>query len=135
MYFDRSNAYQWLWTLYVVIAGGLLAFSSLRARQDLITLLLVTVLFLFFAYKNGSAIGDVLAQRHALLSEIKQTPNVTPAVRDAIIPSLITPDWPGTRTFHIASDILVVAALWSFELRRYRQAAQLRREATAPKNA
>ena len=30
LYFERSNALQSYWTLYVVIVGGLLAFSSLR---------------------------------------------------------------------------------------------------------
>ena len=30
LYFERSNALQAYWTLYVVIVGGLLAFSSLR---------------------------------------------------------------------------------------------------------
>ena len=34
LYFDRSNALQGYWTLYVVIIGGLLAFSSMRQRPS-----------------------------------------------------------------------------------------------------
>ena len=37
LYFERSNALQGYWTLYVLIIGGLLAFSSLRKQPDLVT--------------------------------------------------------------------------------------------------
>ncbi len=62
LYFDRSNALQWYWTLYVVVLGGLLAFSSLRQRPDHRTAVLVTILYCCFAYKNLGAIGDVTHQ-------------------------------------------------------------------------
>src|SRR6476659_5310122 len=73
LYFDRSNALQWYWTLYVVVIGGLLAFSSLRQRKDTLTALLVTVLYCFFAYKNLGAIHDVSFERYAILSAIKES--------------------------------------------------------------
>ena len=41
LYFDRSNALQWYWTLYVVVIGGLLAISNLRLRRDILTVCLV----------------------------------------------------------------------------------------------
>jgi len=50
LYFERSNSLQWYWTLYVVIVGGLLAFSSIRKERDRRTALLVMILFCFFAY-------------------------------------------------------------------------------------
>ena len=37
LYFERSNALQGYWTLYVVIVGGLLAFSSLRKLPAAVT--------------------------------------------------------------------------------------------------
>jgi len=74
LYFERSNALQWYWTLYVVIIGGLLAFSSLRVRRDAITGLLVTLLFCMFAYKNLGAIHDTTLQRMAALEAIRQIP-------------------------------------------------------------
>ena len=49
LYFSRSNALQWYWTVYVAVIGGLLAFSSLRQRPDRITGVLVTVLYVCFA--------------------------------------------------------------------------------------
>src|SRR6266700_2054781 len=59
LYFERSTALQWYWTIYVLVIGGLLAYSSFRQRRDWITTALVTVLFSFFAYKNLDSIHDV----------------------------------------------------------------------------
>ena len=39
LYFERSTAMQAYWNLYVVIVGGLLAFSSLRKQPAAITTL------------------------------------------------------------------------------------------------
>ena len=72
IYFERSNALQSYWTVYVVVIGGLLAFSSLRKEPDHVTTLLITVLFTFFAYKNLGAIQDVSVQRFAVLEAMKQ---------------------------------------------------------------
>ena len=58
-------------TIYVVIVGGLLAFSSLQQRPDLATAILVTVLYVLFAYKNLGAIEDVTHERLAILQRIR----------------------------------------------------------------
>ena len=71
LYFERSVALQNYWTLYVVIIGGLLAFSSMRARPNRLTTVLITVLFLCFAYKNCGAILDVSKQRIAVLGDVR----------------------------------------------------------------
>ncbi|HSY19154.1 MAG TPA: hypothetical protein VK815_12500 [Candidatus Acidoferrales bacterium] len=123
MYFERSNALQWYWTIYVVVIGGLLAFSSLRKERDLITTGLVTVLFCFFAYKNLGAIHDVTVQRYAILQVIKESPNAQTATelqsaRSLLEPTLIAPAYEGVRNFHVASDLITVAALWAMERRR-----------------
>ena len=130
IYFGRSNALQWYWTVYVVVIGGLLAFSSLRQWPDPITGILVTVLYVCFAYKNLGAIRDVSYERYAILDLIKATPqveNAAPqagrevlAVRQAILPVLNPPEFKGVRNFHIGCDFLTVAALWGMELRRKR---------------
>ncbi len=126
LFFERSNSLQWYWTLYVVIIGGLLAFSSLRRHPDLITTGLITVLFSFFAYKNLGAILDVSLQRLAVLQAISQylpgpadTEHVA-SLRSALEPTLVAPDLAGIRIFHIASDLLTLACLWAMELRRIR---------------
>ncbi len=128
LYFERSNSLQAYWTLYVVIIGGLLAFSSLRKQRDFVTTALVTVLFTFFAYKNLGAIHDVTLQRFATLDAIKQasspgsdTPDTK--VREALESTLKPPAYDGVRNFHIASDVLTIVALWSIERRRVRNAA------------
>lgn len=129
-FFERSNALQNYWTLYVVVIGGLLAFASMRKQPDIITTALVSVLFIFFAYKNLGAIEDVSIQRIAILDAFKQQAGpVTDAMSatqvktlQLIQPTMITPDVHGLRHFHIICDILTVAALWAMELRRRRAA-------------
>src|SRR5436309_15633421 len=65
LYFERSNALQGYWNLYVVVVGGLLAFSSLRKQPAAITTLIVSVLFCLFAYENHDAIQVARGQRLA----------------------------------------------------------------------
>jgi hypothetical protein len=131
LYFDRSSALQWYWTLYVVIIGGLLAFSSLRQRPDLVTAVLVTVLYCFFAYKNLGAIADTTFQRQAVLQSIREykpaSADAAAGPRQLIEATLVAPEYSGIRNFHIASDVLTVAAVWAMEWRRRRA----RREAEA----
>ena len=128
LYFERSNALQGYWTLYVVIIGGLLAFSSLRKQRDPITTALVTVLFTFFAYKNLDAIHDVTLQRFATLDAIKQASSSASDVPDAKVravlePTLNQPAYDGVRTFHVASDLLTIITLWAMERLRAKHAA------------
>jgi hypothetical protein len=126
LYFERSNALQWYWTLYVVVVGGLLAFSSLRVRRDAITALLVTVLFCCFAFKNLGAIHDTTNQRLAALAAIHNFPAAgseslyTEQTRAILEPTLVAPAYQSVRNFHITSDLLTMAALWAMELRRFK---------------
>src|SRR5437588_11534346 len=82
LYFERSTALQWYWTIYVLVIGGLLAYSSFRQTRDLITTALVTVLFSFFAYKNLDAIHDVTRERFATLQLIKESAPTGPEAAD-----------------------------------------------------
>lgn len=131
MYFERSNALQWYWTVYTVVIGGLLAFASMRKQPDVLTTALVTVLYCFFAYKNLGAIGDVTAQRLAVLESLKaegarataaSAAGTAPKPDRTIEGTLNPPEFAGVRTFHYTSDALTVAALWAMELRRRRAA-------------
>lgn len=118
LYLGRSDALQSLWTLYVVVIGGLLAFSSLRKQPDPVTTALITVLFGFFAYKNLGAIHDITVQRFAILEAIKQA---VPA-GDTLVPTLAPPAYDGVRNFHVVSDLLTVVTLWAMERRRTKSA-------------
>jgi hypothetical protein len=126
LYFERSTALQWYWTVYILVIGGLLAFSSMRQRKDAITTLLVSILYVCFAYKNLGAIEDTTLERAAVLTSIKEhTPGAAEAadvrrLRDGLEPSLQPSTVNEVRYFHIATDLLTVMALWAMELRRRR---------------
>jgi hypothetical protein len=127
LYFDRSNALQWYWTLYVIILGGLLAFSSLRQRKDLVTVALLSLLYAAFAYKNMGALLDVTNERFAILSTMREYRGTdadttdTIKLRERLEPTLNPTDYDGVRNFHIACDVLTLLALWAMEWRRHRQ--------------
>ena len=125
LYFERSNAMQQYWNLYVVIVGGVLAFSSLRKQPAGITTALVCILFALFAYENLGAMKDTTAQRFAALEAIKQFDSggaATPSkqVRDPLEPTLTPATFGSVKATHIISDLLTIAALWAMELRRRR---------------
>jgi hypothetical protein len=126
LYFERSNALQAYWTLYVVILGGLLAFSSLRKQPATLTTALVTLLFALFAFKNLDAIHDVTVQRFAVLQAIKQTDATAVSeiqqVRAAVEPTLIPASFASVKATHLTADLLTILALWAIEYRRRKYA-------------
>jgi hypothetical protein len=126
LYFERSGALQSYWTLYVVVVGAVLAFSSLRKVPDRITTILVSVLFIVFAYQNLAGLRDAAIQRLAVLQTIKQadaTETVTAdtkSMRELFEPTLTPVSYKNIRNFHLLSDFLTFVALWAMELRRRR---------------
>ena len=126
LYFERSTAMQEYWNLYVVVVGGLLAFSSLRKRPAPITTLIVSLLFALFAYENLDAMYDTTRQRFATIEAIKQLDSTgtnagsLKQVRDLLEPTLTPATYGSVRTTHVISDILTIAALWAMEFRRRR---------------
>ncbi len=124
LYFERATAMQNYWNLYVLVVGGLLAFSSLRKQPAALTTALVCLLFALFAYENLGAMKGVTAQRFALLESIRQfdanggsTTNPTP-VRERIEPTLAPATYRSVKITHLTSDILTILALATMELRR-----------------
>jgi hypothetical protein len=126
LYFERSTAMQSYWNLYVIIVGGLLAFSSVRKQPGAITTAIVSILFALFAYKNLDAMYDTTAQRFAVVQAIKQydatSSTVAPSkqARDLLEPTLTPATYASVKATHVTSDILTIAALWAMELRRRR---------------
>lgn len=127
LYFERTTALQNYWTLYVVIVGGILAFSSLRKQPAALTTLIVSILFGLFAFENLSAIKATATQRHATLAAIKQSdagstaPEIKP-VRDLLEPTLNPASVSSTQMTHLISDVLTIIGLWVMELRRRKNA-------------
>ena len=125
LYFERTTALQNYWNLYVVVVGGLLAFSSLRKHPALVTTLIVSLLFCLFAYENHDAIqvatGERLATHEAITKFDRGDANPTAKqVRDLLEPTLTPASHASVRMTHLTSDLLVIAALWAMELRRRR---------------
>lgn len=123
LYFERATAMQSYWNLYVIMVGGLLAFSSMRKQPAALTTLVVSILFALFAFKNLDAMHDVTAQRFAVLKAITQfDPGGATAtnkpVRDLLEPTLTPATFGSVQATHLISDILTIAALWAMELRR-----------------
>ena len=126
LYFERANAMQQYWNLYVIIVGGILAFSSLRKQPAAITTAIVCVLFALFAYKNLDAMHDTTAQRFATLDAIKDFPRDTGGgvdnsrVRGLLEPTLTPATYNSVRATHVTSDILTILGLCAMEVRRRR---------------
>ena len=126
LYFERSNAMQQYWNLYVVIVGGILAFSSMRKQPAAVTTALVCILFGLFAYNNLDAMHDTANQRFAILQAVKQfdastaTGAASNQVRGLLEPTLNPASYGSVKVTHVTSDVLTIAALIAMELRRRR---------------
>jgi hypothetical protein len=125
-YFERSVALQWYWTIYVVVIGGVGAFSIFRQRPELTTTLIVTILYAGFAYKNLGAIEATAEERQAVRLAILDFPDRSGVdikrVRDKLEATMPEYDIAGARHFHWACDGLLIAFLWIKEW--YRKKAQ-----------
>ena len=126
LYFERSNAMQQYWNLYVVIVGGILSFSSMRKQPAAVTTALVCILFALFAYNNLDAMYDTTLQRFATIKAIKGVDSATAVsaasneIRGLLEPTLNPATYSRVRTVHVTSDVLTIAALCAMELRRRR---------------
>src|SRR5438874_1375669 len=123
-YFERSVALQWYWTVYVLAIGGVLGFSVFRLRREPVTTVLVTILFVCFAYKNEGAIEATAEEREAIRAAFKQYPATganaadIQLVRTKVEPTLPEYDIAGARYFHIVCALLTIAYVLAKEWRR-----------------
>lgn len=130
VYFERSVALQWYWTIYILVIGGVLAFSTFRVRPELATTILVMLLYVGFAYKNLGAIEATAVERAAVLSLINDyepggpDANYVIRVQERLKPAMPPYDIAAARNFHIACDVLTVLLLWVKEFLRRKAADQ-----------
>jgi hypothetical protein len=126
LFFERSNAMQQYWNLYVVIVGGILAFSSMRKQPAAVTTGLVCLLFALFAYNNLDAMYDTTQQRFATLEAIKSFDSsaainaASNSIRHSLEPTLNPATYSRIRIVHVTSDVLTILALGAMEVRRRR---------------
>jgi hypothetical protein len=123
-YFERSVALQWYWTIYVLVIGGIVAFSMFRMQRQMLTTILVTILFVCFAFKNEGAIESTAEEREAIRAAFKEYPETganaadIKLVRARVEPTLTEYDIAGARYFHIMCALLTIAYVWAKEWRR-----------------
>lgn len=123
-YFERSVALQWYWTIYVLVIGGIVAFSMFRLQRQLVTTILITILFACFAFKNEGAIEATAEEREAIRAAFQEYPDTgangadIKLVRAKVEPTLTAYDIAGARYFHIVCAVLTVAYVWAKESRR-----------------
>src|SRR5262249_5979428 len=126
----RSTALQGYWTVYILVIGGVLEFSTFRQRPEVITTVLVTVLYACFAYKNLGAIEVTLLERRAFLTALQEYPDTGPKrddirlLRKQLEPTLPLAEPTGVVWFHLACDLMTVAAVWAKEWQRRKNAQQ-----------
>jgi hypothetical protein len=139
-YFERSTALQWYWTIYVLVIGGVVGFSTFRQRPELVTAILVAILYGGFAYKNWGAIEATAAEREAIRLAIQEFPADPAAedpaprpnaaeiqrVRQRLEPVIHAYDIPAAGRFHLACDALTILFIVVKEWRRRKPEALLK---------
>jgi hypothetical protein len=118
MYFERENAMQTLWQIYVGIVIGLLAFvgavpSSLKKIYFPIVL---SVGFIGFAVVNGDAIHDIVNTRNMLWTIIHNAQGSSTEEKELVklVNAIQPPTTCSTTLFCIGADACVLIALWGF---------------------
>ena len=110
--------------------GGVGGFSTLRQRPEIVTTILVTILFAGFSFKNLGAIVATAEERQAILLAIKGYPAAGPnaadinRVRDKLEPKMPEYDVGGAQYFHVACALLTIAFVWAKEWQRRKTAEQ-----------
>lgn len=118
LYFERTNAMQTLWTIYITIVLGMLGFlgtARLRANRRLI-LILLTVAFLGFATVNLGALKSVTKQRQVaanLIRDDKFDDKPDSVVVAKISGTLDPPAVTGLIAFHVTADVATLVAMWA----------------------
>ena len=117
LYFERTNAMQTLWGIYVTIAIGLLGFlAAAKLKAPLLRIiLLLTLAFFAFAFVNCQALRSVTRQRNVsanLIRSLKEDASADSETRRRIADTLDPPSVAGVTAFHVSADVLMIFAIW-----------------------
>ena len=120
LYFERTNAMQTLWGIYITIVLALLAFyGSKDTSAGIGRSVLITMAFVGFAVVNLDALKDVTTTRNRtrdLIVNDKASDHLNDDLR-RVLPEIITPPSVlSVMVFHIAGDLMVVGWIWGMTL-------------------
>jgi hypothetical protein len=122
MYFERGNAMQTLWGLYITIVLGLVAFFGAApvSVKKLSVAGILSLGFIGFAVVNEDAIHDITRTRCMTQTIILNYQAKTQEDRALVemVKTINPPPVLGTRIFHFTADFFVLAAVWVLTLRR-----------------
>src|SRR5579863_4366799 len=127
IFFERANAAQTLWTLYVTIILGLLAFiGSAKLTRPKLVASLLSIIFLIFAAVNLSALCAVTAQRLALFGLMCPGTPGPPGTdwlgvtwpMTKLCSTLVAPGGRGVMALHILGDLFTLTSVWFMILKR-----------------
>src|SRR4051812_38911450 len=116
IYFERAVAIQNYWTVYILVIGGILAFSTFRPNRNVGKTAVLTLLYVCFAYRNCGAIVETIGQRDAAREAALTAPSNEAA--GPVLATMTGTSPSGATNFHLICDVLTVAAIWVMELRR-----------------
>ncbi len=112
LYFERTNAMQYLWSIYITIVLGLMGFVG-TAKPRLAIIFLMLIAFFGFAYVNCGALRSVTNQRNVVANLIRSEnkSDTDPDVRRQISSTLDPPSVLDVTVFHVIGDLLVISAV------------------------
>lgn len=115
MYFDRSNAFETLWSFYLTVILGLLAFSGGGKQTITAVAIFLTIGFLVFAVASFKALTVVTHQRCQLQKLIAAAAKADD--EKAIAATIDSSTVVRVVAFHLLGDVLAIAGIWCFALK------------------
>ena len=119
LYFERTNAMQTLWSIYITIVLGLLGFVG-TAKPRTAIVVAMAIAFCGFAYVNCDALRSVTWQRNVVASLVRAESGKgdNSDARLRIAGTLDPPSVRGVIAFHVLGDVLVLSAILFLGLKR-----------------
>ena len=115
MYFERSNAFETLWSFYVTVVLGLLAFSGGGKQTHIAVAVFLTIAFLVFVAGSLKALIVVTRQRCRLEKLISAA--AKEADEKFIAGTIDSSTVRLVVAFHLLGDVLAIAGIWRFALK------------------
>ena len=119
-YFQRSNDMQIYWNFYVTITLALLVFfGSAKTPRPKVIAIVLSLAFVMFAAVNLDGLIDVTRQRNTLAHLAGSLPATLMSGDEHTLAATLTPPGlPSVVVVHLFGDILVLAGIWYFVLKR-----------------